>query len=986
MKEGSLPDPGAVEEIPRLPAAVFLNYARADRELAEWLRDRLRDAGASVWLDTGEIEGGDRWKDSIDKALWQRQLVVAVVTRRSIGLERRWVRYEQERARQLLKPIVPCLFEEGESFLAEGLLPEELQPLHVVRFVPNRDQGLAELIDAIRARLRRYGKKLGNEAAGIEHAFVGREQDLRDLDRMLREQILRPTGRQAIGIVGMGGLGKTMLAEELLRRLSSDFPGGILIESRASGALSAAAVMRRWVEIALGKPPERIYSESEVRALLATFGELLVLLDDVAESDLPQTQALLRALPLDATRIVTTRREDLCRALGAAEHQLEPLTPADGRALVVDRLRDHFGARLRSEGADFDAELRPHEGSIGRLVEIVGAHPLALDLAIGTCDYLDEIPLTLERFSASLRQGIKEFTRGLAFDSSDKNQSLARSLEESLEDLERHDRDAGTDWTSRFRALGVLPDGARSLRELLFALWGDREEEAADADAAWKALSRRAMLRVGHRGLYFYNHPVIRAFAVGLLEQKNEEALAVKERYRRWVVDTATVAFRHPEAKWAEHRFLVEHIREVRLDLTAEIVRQAGPLEGVASPEPLAGATREALEKTGASTLELGMDLALALEQRVIQRPQWAKEGLMCLYLGLACARGQNDAAREAAFLHGLGRALSKSEPPLAQRYFENALALAASRSDESLVATVRSYLGELERTLGHWDKAMELLAQALLQHRRSSNQALEAITLISVGEVLWRQTEFDAARDHYRQALAIYQAAGNLSGVANCYNKLGSVEFERGEHEAATPMFEKALELHKQLGDEAMEAEDKSDLGASYRYRGNHEKAIELLREACEINERMFNRRNESYARANLAATLIDAGRFGEALEEIVDARKAAVEVGDPIAVTFATADHGLVLQGLGRPQEAEELLRAALDKAHTVKSPRSLAGVLGMLAALLAGQPARRAEARDFAREAVRIAEEHQLRQVFGGRRLADLRHLLAGLEDTE
>ena len=982
-----MPELGALEEIPRLPAAVFLNYARADRELAEWLRDRLRQAGASVWMDTAEIEGGDRWKDQIDKALWQRQMVVALLTRRSVGGEREWVRYEQHRARQLLKPIIPCLFEDGDAFLAEGLLPEELRPLNVVRFVPDREQGIAELIEAIRSRLRRYGKKLGNEAAGIEHAFVGREQDLRELDGMIHEQTLQPTGRKTIGIVGMGGLGKTMLAEELLRRLSSEFPGGILIESRASGALRAAGVMRRWVEIALGKPPERIYSESEVRALLATFGELLVLLDDVSESDLSDTKTLLRALPLDATRIVTTRRDDLCLALGAAEHQLEPLTPADGRALVVERLRDHFGARLRSEGADFDAELRPHEASIARLVEIVGAHPLALDLAIGTCDYLDEIPLTLRRFSASLKQGVKEFNRGLAFDSSDKNQSLARSLEESLEDLERHDRDAGTNWTSRFRALGVLPDGARSLRELLFALWGDREEETDDAVAAWKGLSRRAMLRVGHRGLYFYNHPVIRAFAVGLLEQKNEEALAVKARYRRWVVDSATVAFRHPEAKWAEHRFLVEHIREVRLDLTAEIVRHAGPLRGVASPEPLTGTVRAALEKTDGGTLGLGMDLALALEQRVIQRPQWAKEGLECLYLGLACARGQSDAAREAAFLHGLGRSLTKSgEPSTAQRYFENSLELAQRLGDQRLVATVRSYLGELERTLGQWDKAMELLDLALAQHREAGNRVLEAVTLISIGEVLWRRTEFDGALDHYRQALAIYQAAGNLGGVANCYNKLGSVEFERGDHAAATPLFEKALELHQQLGDEAMEAEDKSDLGASYRYQGKLEKAIGLLREACEINVRMFNRRNEAYARSNLAGTLVDAGEPGEALEEVLVAGQAAAEVDDPIIKTFTTATRGLALEGLGRLGDAEALLREALEKAHTVKSPRSLAGVLGMLAALLAEQPDRRAEARDFAREAVRIAEEHRLRQVFGGRRSAELRTLLASLDDVE
>ena len=44
---------------------VFISYAREDaRDLAIRLRDDLRAAGCSVWLDLSQIQGGDSWTQS----------------------------------------------------------------------------------------------------------------------------------------------------------------------------------------------------------------------------------------------------------------------------------------------------------------------------------------------------------------------------------------------------------------------------------------------------------------------------------------------------------------------------------------------------------------------------------------------------------------------------------------------------------------------------------------------------------------------------------------------------------------------------------------------------------------------------------------------------------------------------------------------------------------------------------------------------------
>jgi hypothetical protein len=65
---------------------IFISYARRDgEEFARRLRERLIEAGFSLWQDRTSMEGGKDWWDQIDEALRHVEYMVLVMTPGSLS-------------------------------------------------------------------------------------------------------------------------------------------------------------------------------------------------------------------------------------------------------------------------------------------------------------------------------------------------------------------------------------------------------------------------------------------------------------------------------------------------------------------------------------------------------------------------------------------------------------------------------------------------------------------------------------------------------------------------------------------------------------------------------------------------------------------------------------------------------------------------------------------------------------------------------------
>ena len=836
---------------------VFISHASGDNAfgyaLTDWLHAQLGPDWI-VWYDShGAPDATGDWPDGIPPASdWmqeiQRQVMacaVFVVIETKAAMESYWVQREVELA-WTRKPgasvesglvVVPVRRETCE------LLPL-LSLVQYVDYQPSMDEVKAQrdLLYVIRnqrtvpAPLVTVGPPFDlSELRPADH-FIGRAADVEWVLRRLTGAADAQLANIAAAN-GQGGIGKTALAAEVVRRLMTTlaFPDGIAAldcrdqhsEADALGLLQTA--LSRFRD-ARQKPQDQDFATlGDVAQRLLGGKRALVVFDNV-EFDLPASK-LVAPLRTAGAAILLTSRAPIAALPNSASLRLDLLPEDDALALFANA----YGRALSET----------ETAAARRTVRALGRHTLAVKLAAANAGSqsiaLSSMASAFER--AQLREAWLEEEEGSeiavtyvlktsveamspggqrlfaalgAFASADIGRKAALALAEALGDDE-NGAERSLRWILDLRLADPaeieLPGGEEADRQRLrlhpltqayardlfagrralpnAAPWDDAQRERADrALANWYGAYTNAVdYDSGINYLILTPDEANITGALGWALAHGDDRAAAR------ICDGMRSFWRNTGRTQAGLRYLPRGA-----EAAGRIADQSGEREDRLIQAYITGYHGDILQNVGRlpeaeAIFKQDLDLRRAIKDRRGEGVVLSRLGSVARLRGrleeaadyfqqsLPILRETQDRRGEGADLSLLGQvALARGRLEEAAAYFEQSLPIRRETQDRQGEGFDLMNLGQVALFSGDTEAAENLLRQALPILRETQDRQNEGVTLATLGQIAEARGQYAEAAQAYRAGIAVLREVGDRINIAAILEALGAVLLQHSD------------------------------------------------------------------------------------------------------------------------------------------------------------------------------------------------------------
>jgi tetratricopeptide (TPR) repeat protein len=257
----------------------------------------------------------------------------------------------------------------------------------------------------------------------------------------------------------------------------------------------------------------------------------------------------------------------------------------------------------------------------------------------------------------------------------------------------------------------------------------------------------------------------------------------------------------------------------------------------------------------------------------------------------------------------------------------------AAAQTDQAVAATGQAVL-QLQ-TWGQYGRAAELCRETLTWLTPDSQHAAQYQG--QLGNLAYLRGDYDGAESSYRQVLEIFMRLDDQAGMSRSYHQLGMLAQDRGDYDAAETLYRQSLEIKERIGDQAGMAGSYHQLGRLAQLRGDYDAAEPLYRQSLEIDERIGNQAGMAAGYHQLGMLAQDRGDYDAAEPLYRQSLDIKERIGDQAGMAGSYHQLGILAQLRGDYDAAEPLYRQSLEIDERIGNQAGMAGSyhqLGMLA----------------------------------------------------
>jgi tetratricopeptide (TPR) repeat protein len=760
---------------------------------------------------------------------------------------------------------------------------------------------------------------------GAPATFVGREQELHDLEELLiaaasgeqREEItghlkLRP-GTHHIALTGPTGIGKSALAFEAVRRNQEKFPGGVIGLSLRDGKSFGDALIEIMHYLHMPAKTPVVDRAQRARLVVGVFRSLanrelpsLLLLDSFEEvkerAELETWLHFLCSLPQEVVVLVTSRSNPETMMVLEGPH-CRWYEYRVGKMIDADLL--HLFAELAS-ASGLDQRIHLDESRqqeiLREICTLLDGYPLGAELIFGTARSIDGKVYTPEAATRSLEE-VRDELRDTPL------AGILAALEVSYRRLTPPAR-LLLSYLAAFNLpfsreqiiMLVAPETLAAAKEAVRLVRADdlhtggAQGQAAEQTGTevapavlaenWRA-ARDELVQasfIQFDGRVYTIHPQVRHFAIS--------HLPIEERRR-------------------VHRVVAAYYYTLPQPSPDEWFAAFDHLESAGEPQDMQEAVRVAVRASWALGGRGHAPELLAMLRRA---------GVHAPRLGDKTGEGQIQCCL-GAILRQLG------QYPEAEACLRSSLEFHRQQHESEEAGWALYELAMLFREEGNFGQAGIYAQEALALFREVGDAKGEAWMQMVVGEVSRGYAAYYESLGHFELALTSFRNLHNNEGYAWTLRDRGTVYEALGQYSKALNDYEEALRLFNEAGLRVGQAWVLADKAAVYTDQGKLAAAEKLCSESMSIFHEQGIRRGEAWALLALADVARERHDFATARRYYEDALAMFSALGDRV-------DQARVLNALGAVafEEHEYLAAKELyEQAQTIAHEQGAAQIDG-------------------------------------------------------